>query len=201
MAPFTTVFLFPLLALPLNILALPQSDPWFSLCFPSGTYKTYTQGVVDGPVYLSSVSCLPESNGCSLSLSESYSISVTITAGANLGLSIDDASVGLSSSVSWSKTKATTNTGSANCPAGGWNCGLAITPSVYQVTGHVTWSVAGGCSMPPNVHNGDYTIQYPMKDGQGKPVVNVWACACPDKLGWADAGAPPKCPANCDGAH
>lgn len=60
MAPFTTAFLFSLLALPLNVLALGV----LPVCIPNiATYKTYTQGVVDGPVYLSSVSCLAESNG------------------------------------------------------------------------------------------------------------------------------------------
>ncbi|KAN0078669.1 hypothetical protein V8E54_005182 [Elaphomyces granulatus] len=195
MAPFTTAFLFPLLALPLNVLALGA----LPVCIPNiATYKTYTQGVVDGPVYLSSVSCLAESNGCSLSLSESYSISVTVTVGIHLGVNTDEASAGLDASVSWSKSTATTNTGGANCPAGGWTCGLAITPSVYQVTGYVTWSKPRNPCWTKT--DGDYTIQYPMKDSQGKPIVKVWACACPDQLGWANAGAPPKCPSACNGA-
>ena len=51
MAPFTTTFLFPLLTLPLNILAFhaPDFQVGPSLCNPNATYKTYTQGVVDGP--------------------------------------------------------------------------------------------------------------------------------------------------------
>jgi len=192
----------PLLALPLSVLALPQY-PGVVSCMeygdPTGTYKTYTQGVVDGPVYLSSVSCRPESTGCTVSLSESYSISVTVTVGFNLGIKIGPVSADLDSSVTWSKSTETTNTGSANCPAGQWYCGLAITPSVYQVTGHITWDKYNGCGSQPQ--DGDYTIQYPMKDSQDKPIVDVWACACPDKPGWADHGAPPKCPSNCNGAH
>ena len=110
--------------------------------------------------------------------------------GINLGINTDEASEGLSASVSWSTSSATTNTGGADCPAGGWTCGLAITPSVYQVTGHVTWSHPyNPCSAKTD---GDYTIQYPMKDNQDKPIVRVWACACPDELGWANHGAPPK---------
>ena len=138
-----------------------------------------------------------------MSLSEEYSISATVTVGLNLGIDIGVISLGLDSSISWSTTTGTIDTGSANCPAGGWTCGLAITPSVYQTTGYVTWGVAGGCDKPLNLHDndGDYTVQYPMKDGQGKAIVKVSACACPDKVGWADAHAPSKCPLNCDGAR
>ena len=135
-----------------------------------------------------------------MSLSEAYSISVTVTVGLDLNIDTDNASADLSTNISWSKTTGTTDTGSASCPAGGWTCGLAITPSVYQVTGYVTWVVAKGCEMPPNDHDGDYTVQYPIKDNQGKAFVTVWACACPDQEGWDDAQAPPKCPLNCDGA-
>ena len=110
-------------------------------------------------------------------------------------------SAGLSTSVSWSKSTGTTDTGSANCPAGGWTCGLAITPSVYQITGYVTWGAAAykGCEMPSNYHDGDYTVQYPIVDGEGKAVITASVCACPDKAGWDDAQAPPKCPSNCGG--
>jgi hypothetical protein len=137
--------------------------------------------------------------GCSLSLSEAYSIGVSVTVGINLGVNTDTASAGLDASVSWTKSQVTTDTGNANCPAGAWTCGLAITPSVYQVDGHMTWS------HPKNQcwndkKDGDYTVQYPMKDSQNKPIVKVWACSCPDKLAWADAGAPPKCPSNCNGS-
>jgi hypothetical protein len=122
---------------------------------------------------------------------------VTIAAGINLGVDPGDAEkAGLTAGVSWSDSELTANTGGANCPAGGWTCGLAITPSVYQVTGHIAWEYP--CRTVTK--DGDYTIQYPMTDKDGKPLIKAWACACPDHLGWANAHAPPKCPSNCDEA-
>ena len=58
MAPFTTALVIPLLTLPL---LAPVFDP--SLCDPHGTYQTYTQSVVDGPVFLSSIQCVPGAAG------------------------------------------------------------------------------------------------------------------------------------------
>ena len=131
--------------------------------------------------------------------SEEVSIPVTITVGSNLGINTSDISAGLYSNVSRSTTTATTDTESADCPAGGWTCGLAITPSVYQTTGYVTWEVATGCDIPSNYQDGDYTVQYPIVDGEGKAVITASVCACSDKAGWDDAQAPPKCPSNCGG--
>ena len=105
-----------------------------------------------------------------------------------------------SNAFNWTTTTATSDvTESADCPAGGWTCGLAITPSVYQTTGYVTWEVATGCDIPSNYQDGDYTVQYPIVDGEGKAVITASVCACSDKAGWDDAQAPPKCPSNCGG--
>jgi hypothetical protein len=100
--------------------------------------------------------------------------------------------------LNWSITTATIDViESAECPAGGWTCGLAITPSVYQITGYVAWEVPIGCDIPSNYHDGNYTVQFPIVDDQGKAVVTMLVCACPDKVGWDDAHAPSKCPFNC----
>ncbi|KAI9926060.1 hypothetical protein ASPWEDRAFT_181420 [Aspergillus wentii DTO 134E9] len=164
-------------------------------------YKTLSKKITNGPSSVMAVACRPEIDDCTLSTSEAYSVSVAVTVGIDLGVNTKTASAGIGASVSYSTSRITTDTGAATCPKGGWTCGLAITPSVLEVHGNLDYTspVANPC-LTPKPKSGDYTVQYPMKDSQGKPRITVWACACPDRKGWADKGAPKKCPANCGGA-
>lgn len=133
-----------------------------------------------------------------LSLEEEYSVSVTVSVGADLGIDADAASVGLEMGVEWTTEEATTDSGQVTCPTGGWTCGLLITPSVYQVTGYVSWQKPQTvCGSFDADQDGDYTIQYPIKDNEGRPVTDMVPCACPDYVSWADPGAPVLCPYPC----
>ncbi|KAF7588778.1 hypothetical protein BBP40_005209, partial [Aspergillus hancockii] len=153
----------------------------------------------DGPSHLSSLTCQPANGDCSVSLASLYSVSISVNAGINLGLNSEKASAGLSLGISWPVGRATTDSASVTCPPGEYTCSLAIKPSVYEVKGHVAWTHP---SYKPCSHyeDGDYTIQYPMLDAQKKPLANVYACACLDRKGWADKGAPRVCPLNCNGS-
>lgn len=113
--------------------------------------------------------------------------------GANLGLNVDDI-IGAGVSISVAKTTETAIAESAQyeCPDGAWTCALKITPSVVHVKGHmIKYSLYSSTK-------GDYEVTIPRTDSNGNAVVKVTVCACKNRKGWADAGAPPLCPSDCN---
>lgn len=116
----------------------------------------------------------------------------TIELGFDLGLNIDDI-IGAGVSLSVSKTTETAIAESAEyqCPTGAWTCALKITPSVVKVKDHVIKS----SSIVNTI--GDYEVTIPRVDSNRNAIVKVTVCACQNRVGWADPGAPPLCPSNC----
>ncbi len=127
-------------------------------------------------------------------IQEQYAVAYTIELGADLGLSIDSIiSLGLSVSVAKTIETAIAESASYTCPPGGWTCALQVLPSVLDVKGHVTHVDIFG-----TVSGGDYEVTLPRVDHNGNAVAQVTLCACHNRRSWADPGAPPLCPQDCD---
>ncbi len=125
---------------------------------------------------------------------EQYAIGYTIQLGGNLGLNIKDIlDVGLSASVAMSTETAIATSASYQCPPGGWTCALQVLPSVLDVKGHVTNTDILGITS-----GGDYEVSLPRTDHNGNAVAQVTICACHNRRSWADPGAPPLCPQDCN---
>lgn len=132
---------------------------------------------------------------CTLGRAQTFSVAVTVTVGANLGLEFEKiGSVGLETSVSYTTETGSADTAEVECQ-GPWTCGLLMTPDVLEVSGEQT-TTSGGCVTTS--HKDPYTVQFPVKVGETAKA-GFSACACPNKLDWATAGAPPRCPNDCWG--
>lgn len=125
---------------------------------------------------------------------EQYAVAYTIQLGGDLGLNIQDIlGLGLSASVAMSTETAIASSASYTCPPGGWTCALQVMPSVLDVKGHVTYTDIFG-----RTSGGDYEVSLPRTDHSGDAVAQVTVCSCHNRKGWADPGAPPLCPQDCD---
>lgn len=130
---------------------------------------------------------------CIVGRSQSFSVAVTVTVGAGLGLEFEGiASAGLEASVSITTETGTTDEAGTECN-GPWSCGLLMIPTLREVSGEQT-TTSSGCES--SSHTDPYTARFPLKDGNS-PKAGFTACACKNKLAWADPGAPPPCPNDC----
>lgn len=121
-------------------------------------------------------------------------MAVTVTVGLDLGLSFGDiVDAGVSGSISITEETGSTDTAEVECPAGVWTCALVMTPTLREVSG-VQTTKGGGCE--PTTTEKEYTVRFPITENE-TPKANLKICACKNKLGWADEGAPPPCPEDC----
>lgn len=132
-------------------------------------------------------------SACTLSRSQQFEVSLTIEVGANLGLEFEKiGSVGLSTSVSYTRTEGHADAAEVTCD-GNHTCALVVIPKMLEVSGKKTTRTL---SCEPHEEVGDYTVRYPIMVDES-PKANFQACACKNKIGWADEGAPPPCPNDC----
>lgn len=119
----------------------------------------------------------PSHIASTLSQSTSYSVSVTIDEGLNIGLNLRDiVSAGLTSSVSVTTTKGTTDGAGDTCPEGAWYCSLDITPTMVQVSGTVTSE--NSCMEGPAGPVQPFTVTFPKTGSDGNPYIDVRMCTC-----------------------
>ena len=121
-------------------------------------------------------------------------MSTTIQVGADLGLIIDKIiTLGLSASISKTTTTSVGESATAPCPPGLWTCGLEIIPSVLHVEGHMRSVDIFGRTIA-----GKYVVEIPRVDNAKNAVIKANPCACHNRVGWDNAGAPPLCSSDCD---
>lgn len=133
-------------------------------------------------------------SACTIGRGQSFSVAVTVEVGLDLGLNFKDiVDVGLSASVSVTTETGSVDTAEAECPEGIWTCALVMTPALYEVSGKKS-TAGGGCE--PTTTEEDYTVRFPIEENN-TPKANFEICACKNKLGWADPGAPAPCPEDC----
>lgn len=132
-------------------------------------------------------------SACTIGRDQDFSVSVTVEVGLEASLDFKKiVEVGLSTSVSTSTTSGHADKAEVTCD-GHHTCALLMTPKMQEVSGKKITSI-GGCS--PHTEDEDYTVRFPIVEG-GSPKATFQACACKNKLGWADEGAPPPCPEDC----
>jgi hypothetical protein len=175
-------------------LAVPIEPP--PTCNPHTETTVTDQHQYWAPPTTAGVSCQSSPAGCTVGQTKGYSVGVTWTAGGSLGLSLGGLSASIAPSWSYSTTTSTSDTGTAACPDGPWNCGLAVSASMLSVSGQATGYAGGQCTAPPS---GPYTVTMPIKNADGNADINVAACTCPDLPGSDASGAPEMCPTPCGG--
>ena len=129
------------------------------------------------PCYRSRNSQDPSHIASTLSQSTSYSVGVTIDVGLNIGLDLGSiVSAGLTSSVSLTTIKGTTDGAGDTCPKGAWYCSLDITPTMVKVSGMVT--PYNSCIEGPGGPVQPYTVTFPKTGSDGNPYIDVRMCTC-----------------------
>lgn len=130
---------------------------------------------------------------CTVGRSKTFSVAVTVEVGLELGLDFAKiATAGLTAGVSISTEEGTTDAAEVECK-GPWACGLLMTPTLHEVKGIQT-TTAGTCA--GDTTEAPYTVRFPVKVDKTIKA-GFEACACKNKLSWADAEAPKPCPNDC----